>query len=58
MSKCERKVVKKFALEIERSIHSLYPTDTANKDARAELHHQLFAHVLCSKKVHNSSCGN
>ena len=31
MSKCERKVVRKFALETEKWMHSLYPTDRANK---------------------------
>jgi hypothetical protein len=30
MSKCERKVVRKFALETEKLMHSLYPTDKAN----------------------------
>ena len=30
-SKCERKVVRKFALETQKSMHSLYPTDRANK---------------------------
>jgi hypothetical protein len=31
MSKCERKVVRKFALETEKLMHSLYPMDRANK---------------------------
>ena len=31
MSKCERKVVRKFALETEKLMHSLCPTDRANK---------------------------
>jgi hypothetical protein len=31
MCKCERKVVRKFALETEKLMHSLYPTDKANK---------------------------
>jgi hypothetical protein len=31
MSKYERKVVRKFALEMEKLMHSLYPTDIANK---------------------------
>ena len=31
MSKCERKVVKKFALETKKLMHSLCPTDRANK---------------------------
>ena len=31
MSKCERKVVRKFALEIEKSMQSLCPTNKANK---------------------------
>ena len=31
MSKCERKVVRKFALETEKSIHSLCLTNRANK---------------------------
>ena len=36
MSKCERKVVRKFALEIEKLMHSLYPTDRANKNYDAD----------------------
>ena len=32
MSKCERKVVRKFSLETEKLMHSLYPTDRANKE--------------------------
>jgi len=31
MYKCESKVVRKFALEIEKSMHSLYLTDKTNK---------------------------
>jgi hypothetical protein len=31
MSKCERKVVRKFALETEKLMHSLYPMEGANK---------------------------
>ena len=31
MSKCERKVVRKFALETEKLMHCLCPTDKANK---------------------------
>jgi hypothetical protein len=31
MFKCERKVVRKFALETEKLMHSLYPMDIANK---------------------------
>ena len=31
MSKCERKVIWKFALETEKLMHSLYPIDRANK---------------------------
>ena len=31
MSKCERKVVRKFAFETEKLMHSLYPIDRANK---------------------------
>ena len=31
MSKCERKVVRKFALEMEKLTHSLCPIDKANK---------------------------
>jgi hypothetical protein len=30
MSKCERKVVRKFALETEKLMHSLYPMDKSN----------------------------
>ena len=29
--KCERKVVRKFALETTKLMHSLYPIDIANK---------------------------
>ena len=31
MSKCEHKMVRKFAPETEKLMHSLYPTDKANK---------------------------
>ena len=31
MFKCERKVVRKFALETEKSTHNLCPTGRANK---------------------------
>ena len=31
MSKCECKVVRKFALETKKSMHSLCPTKKANK---------------------------
>ena len=31
MSKCERKVVKKFTSKTEKSMHSLCPTDRVNK---------------------------
>jgi hypothetical protein len=31
MSKCKPKVVRKFALETEKLMHSLCPTDRANK---------------------------
>jgi hypothetical protein len=36
MSKCERKVVRKFALETEKLMHSLYPMDRANKATNKE----------------------
>ena len=32
MSKCECKVVRKFALKTEKLVHSLCPIDRANKD--------------------------
>ena len=32
MSKCDRKVVRKFALETEKLMHSLCPTNKANKN--------------------------
>ena len=31
MSKCDCEVVRNFALEIEKSMHNLCPTDRANK---------------------------
>ena len=31
MFKCERKVIRKFALEAEKSMHKLCPTEKANK---------------------------
>jgi hypothetical protein len=34
MSKCERKVVRKFALETEKLMHSLYPTNKATKNKK------------------------
>ena len=36
MSKCEHKVVRNFALEIEKLMHSLCPTDRANKGGFAQ----------------------
>ena len=39
MSKREHKVVRKFALEIEKSMHSLHPTDKANKEDPKEQQH-------------------
>ena len=38
MSKCERKVVRKFALETEKSMHNLCPLDKANEVAQGKKH--------------------
>ena len=34
MFKCERKVVRKFTLETKKLMHSLCPTDRANKPCK------------------------
>ena len=56
MSKCERKVVRKFALETEKLMHSLYPTDRTNKMERVvSIHWKLSSmnleHVTWSHRI-------
>ena len=43
MSKCERKVVRKFALETEKFTHILCPTDNANKNIGTQIHYDHIA---------------
>ena len=42
MSKCERKVVRKFALETEKLMRSLYPTDAANNPKECKCAFNIF----------------
>jgi len=41
MSKCERKIVTKFALETEKLVYSLYPTNKASENSDNPLRSSL-----------------
>ena len=56
MSKCERKVVRKFALEMEKLMHSLCPTNRANKQYRFQNHVQIYLNMNFKKITLKMTC--
>jgi hypothetical protein len=47
MFKCERKVVRKFALETKKLMHGLCPTNIANKGVQLIAHQIVHSRSYC-----------
>ena len=56
MSKCEHKVVKNSASETKKLMHSLCPTDKANKNWKISKHNRLDLETLGSQPSPDIGC--